>query len=300
MELRQIRFFLEVAQAGSISRAAQNVYLTQPALSRQIKALETELGQCLLEREAHSVKLTPAGEVLLREGQKLLNLAEKVRDRVQQAGMETRLKLGYAPSLSNNLLPPAIEAFTARHPKVQIELHDLSSQEILKGLDEGSLDLGITVLPWQETRTLQWTKLFETPLLLAISKNHPLASKQRATLDDLADQKFLVYQRQAYPEYWRHLAKWLEGHQIRASITGEFDGVHSLLAAVKANLGVAVVAQCTDDIRPQDVRFLPLDPAPTPIPVAVGCHLDQAQAPILQTFIANLKLEVESLLRSES
>lgn len=86
MELRQLRYFVAVAETSNISTAAKKIFLTQPALSRQIKALEHEVGQCLLERRAHSVHLTPVGEVMLREARELLQRADQVLDRVRAAG----------------------------------------------------------------------------------------------------------------------------------------------------------------------------------------------------------------------
>src|SRR5437762_9399100 len=83
MELRQLRYFVAVAETGNISRAAKKIFLTQPALSRQIKALEHEIGQCLLERQAHSIRLTPAGEALLREARELFQRADQMLERVR-------------------------------------------------------------------------------------------------------------------------------------------------------------------------------------------------------------------------
>jgi LysR family transcriptional regulator, benzoate and cis,cis-muconate-responsive activator of ben and cat genes len=103
MELRQLRYFVAVAEQGSISRAAKKIFLTQPALSRQIKALEDEIGQCLLERQAHSVRLTPAGEVLHREGRALLDRAEQMLQQVRAVGRGVRLRVGYAPSLASGI-----------------------------------------------------------------------------------------------------------------------------------------------------------------------------------------------------
>src|SRR5205085_5151187 len=94
MELRQLRYFVAVAEEGNISRAAQKIFLTQPALSRQIKTLEDEIGQCLLTREAHSIQLTPAGEVLLHEARELLERAEAMLERVRFAGQGVRLRVG--------------------------------------------------------------------------------------------------------------------------------------------------------------------------------------------------------------
>src|SRR6266536_5369649 len=86
MELRQLRYFVAVAETGNISRAARKIFLTQPALSRQIKTLENEIGQCLLERSAHSIRLTPVGEALLRDARDLLQHAEQVLERARDAG----------------------------------------------------------------------------------------------------------------------------------------------------------------------------------------------------------------------
>src|SRR5271169_3014098 len=97
MELRQLRYFVAVAEEGNISRAAKRIFLTQPALSRQIKVLEEEVGQCLLERQAHSIRLTAVGEALLREARELLRHAEQVLERVRVAGRGLRLRVGYAP-----------------------------------------------------------------------------------------------------------------------------------------------------------------------------------------------------------
>src|SRR5512139_1166860 len=104
MELRQLRYFVAVAETGNISRAAKRIFLTQPALSRQIKALEGEIGQCLLERQAHSIRLTPVGEALLHEARELLQRAEQALERVRNAGRGVRLRVGYAPSLAAGFL----------------------------------------------------------------------------------------------------------------------------------------------------------------------------------------------------
>src|SRR5664279_876238 len=103
MELRQLRYFIAAAEEGNISRAAKKIFLTQPALSRQIKALEEEIGQCLLERQAHSIRLTNAGEILLREARELLQHADRVVERVRIAGRGVGLRVGYAPSLASGM-----------------------------------------------------------------------------------------------------------------------------------------------------------------------------------------------------
>src|SRR6185369_16976930 len=117
MELRQLRYFVAVAETGNISRAAKQIFLTQPALSRQIKALEHEIGHYLLERQAHSIRLTPAGEALLREAREVIQHADQMLERVRSASQDVRLRVGYAPSLAGGLLATAMEGFAQKHPR---------------------------------------------------------------------------------------------------------------------------------------------------------------------------------------
>src|SRR5262245_21311624 len=159
MELRQLRYFVAVAEDGNISRAAKRIFLTQPALSRQIKALEDEIGQCLLERKAHSIRLTPVGEALLREGRELLQHAEQVLERVRLAGKGVRLRVGYAPSLAAGLWSVAVQNCTQSHPNAHVELFDLSTAEMLAGLESDKLDVALGVEQQQNTRVLKWTPL---------------------------------------------------------------------------------------------------------------------------------------------
>src|SRR5512136_1017905 len=145
MELRQLRYFVAVAEDGNISRAAKRIFLTQPALSRQIQVLEDEIGQCLLERQAHSIRLTPVGEALLREARELLQHAEQMLERVRSTGRGVRLRVGYAPSLAAGILSAAVENFSQTHPNARVELFDLSTAEMLAGLEGGKLDVALSV-----------------------------------------------------------------------------------------------------------------------------------------------------------
>ena len=131
MDLRQLRNFVAVAEQGNISQVAKKIHLTQSALSRQIKALEDEVGHSLLARQAHSIRLTSTGEVLLREGRELLHHADQVLERVRIAGTGVRLRIGYAPSLAAGILSAAVENFTQTHPKAHVDLLDLSTTEML-------------------------------------------------------------------------------------------------------------------------------------------------------------------------
>lgn len=289
MELRQLRYFVAVAETGNISRAAQKIFLTQPALSRQIKALESELGQCLLERRAHSVRLTPAGEVMLHEARELLRHADQAVERVKLAATGGRLRIGYAPTLAEGLMTPAVANFTQAHPRTQVELHDLSTGEMLAGLEAGRLDVVVSVAQERPTRTLRWTPLVRLPWRLAVGVRHRLARPARVAPADLAAERLLAFPRRDYPDYWQDLGAWLERQNLRPRIAGEYDGGNSLLAAVAAGLGVALVGTRPAHQVPPGVRLKVLADAPPPVCVAAGYRADRADDKPLAVFIAELR-----------
>jgi len=289
MELRQLRYFVAVAEEGNINRAAQKIFLTQPALSRQIKALEEEIGLCLLERQARSIRLTPAGEALMNEARELLRQAEQLPDRVRAASRGVRLRVGYAPSLASGMLSVAVGSFTQVHPNAAVELFDLSTQEMLAGLESGGLEVVVTVCRQEATRGIAWTPLTHAPWQLATARTHPLARKKQVAPGDVASERLLVFCRRDYPEYWETVAGWLRAHHLQPRIAGEFDGVHSLLAAVESGLGVALVTARTAERFPKQIVLRPLQSAPEPLAIAAGCRADRAGEAPLGVFVQELR-----------
>lgn len=295
MELRQLRYFVAVAETGNISRAAQKIFLTQPALSRQIKTLEEEIGQCLLERHAHSIRLTPAGETMLREAREVLQHAEQAIERVRASATGGRLRIGYAPSLASGMLSPAVANFTQVHPGTRVEMFDLSTGEMLSGLEAGKLDVIVTVTQAGETRGLKWTPLVRSPWRLAVSSSHRLARRPRVTPVEVARESLLVYRQHDYPEYWEAITQWLQENGVRAKITGEYDGANSLLAAVESGLGVAIVTTRMAHLFPNRVRMKILTAAPKPLCIGAGYRADRSDDKPLAVFIEELRRAAAAL-----
>jgi DNA-binding transcriptional LysR family regulator len=283
-----------VAETGNISNAAKKIFLTQPALSRQIKALETEIGLCLLERRAHSIHLTPVGEGLLREARELLQHADQVLERVRAAGRDVRLRIGYAPSLASGILSAAVENFTQVHPGARVELFDLSTSEMLAGLEGNKLDVVITVGPGGETRGLKWTPLVRATWKLAVNRKHPLARRQSITPAEVAREPLLVFCQRDYPEYWDIISGWLGEHQQRPKIAGEYDGAESLITAVESSQGVAVVTTRTAQLFRSRLRMKILSPAPKPLCIAAGYRADRGDYQPLAVFIEDLRLAAQA------
>ena len=294
MELRQLRYFVAVAETGNISTAAKKIFLTQPALSRQIKALETEIGQCLFERRAHSVHLTPVGEGLLREARELLQHADQVLERVRGAGRGVRLRVGYAPSLASGILSVALENFIQTHSDAKLELFDLSTGEMLAELESNKLDIILTHLSDTKTPSLKWTHLVQTTWKLAVNRKHPFASRPRVSPYQIASEALLTFCQRDYPEYWDTITGWLNQHRQRPKIVAEYDGIESLMTAVESGLGVAIVTARTAQLFHNRAQFKVLSPGPKPLCIAAGYRTDRGDYRPLAVFVEDLRIAAQA------
>lgn len=286
MDLRKLGYFIEVAEQGSITKAAGVLRMTQPALSRQIRAFEDEMGWPLLDRGAKSIRLTREGQVVLREGRRIQKAVDAAMGRMRQELEGAVIRIGYAPSLGAELLKNAMGCFVQRHPDARIELRDLSSEEMLAQIQAGDLDLMIGVRTRREG--MAWEDLDRKRLVMAVPIGHDLAKRRAIKAQDLEGQRLLLLSRHDYPEYWEGVTSYFSAHEINAKVAGEFDGIESLGVALQAGVGIAMVAE-TSDVG-KGVRLIQMKPEPQGVRVAVGWRDDRALDPVTQTFVNELKL----------
>jgi len=277
MELRHLRYFIGVAEEENVSRAALKLHVSQPALSRQIRDLEEELGFLLLERSAKSVRLTEAGRAFLTEARAVL---QRTEDAVKAAraiatGGRGELHVGYAPSLTARILPPTLRAFQAELPNVRVRLHDLSTEEMLAGLREGKLQIAFVVrLTPALLRGLRFEELARDSICLAVAPKHPLAGRRTVTLAEVAREPLVTYSRKDYPDAHENLAAMFAAIKSKPRIAEEHDSVSSLIAAVEAGNGVAIAPQslaCTAGPR---LKLIPFSPAPAPLIIGAAWSKD--------------------------
>lgn len=268
MELRHLRYFIAVAEEENVSRAALKLHVSQPALSRQIRDLEDELGFLLLERSAKSVRLTDAGRAFLPEARAVF---QRVEDGVNAArsvasGGRGELHVGYAPSLTSRILPQALRAFQSELPRVRVALHDLSTEEMLAGLRESKLQIALLVRPAHAVlRGIRFEELARDARRLAVSPKHPFAARRSVNVAEAAREPLIAFSRKDYPEYHESLASLFAATKVKARIVEEHDSVTSLIAAVEAGNGVAVVAESLACIAGPRLKLMPLSPAPEPL-----------------------------------
>jgi DNA-binding transcriptional LysR family regulator len=199
------------------------LHVSQPALSRQIRDLEDELGFPLLERTAKSVKLTDVGQVFLIEARAVLERADAAvtAARAVATGQREELHIGYAPTLTARFLPGALRVFQTSMPQVRVKLHDLASEEIVASVRDTKLQLGVTVRPVDKSlRGLQFEELRREPLRLAVAPRHSFARRRTVALDEAARQPFVAYSRAEYPDYHEMLDEILRQREDEAQNCG--------------------------------------------------------------------------------
>ncbi len=272
MELRHLRYFIGVAEEENVSRAALKLHVSQPALSRQIRDLEDELGFLLLERSAKSVRLTEVGRTFLTEARAVIQRADdavKAARAIATGGGE--LHIGYAPSLTARILPPTLRAFQAELPGVRVRLHDLSTEEMLTGLREGKLQIAFVARPINSAlRGLRFEELVRDPICIAVAPKHPLARQRSVALPEVAREPIIAFSRKDYPEAHELLATTFAPIKTKPRIAEEHDSVSSLIAAVEAGNGVAVVTQSLTCTAGPRLKLVPISPAPEPLIVGAA------------------------------
>ena len=273
MELRHLRYFVAVAEEQNLSRAAIKLHISQPPLSRQIRDLEEELGIALFDRGSKPLRLTEAGRVFLAEARMLLQHAEDAVHKVKAVagGERGEIHVGYAPSLTVELLPRALKRFRETSPGVRVQLHDLSTQEMLHGLREGKLQVALLVrVPSQALTGLDFEELQRHRVCVAMHPAHPLAQARRVGLEHVARERLVAFTLADYPEHQAWIAGLFAPLKRSPQIVEEHDSITSLIAAVESGRGVAVLAQPFNGLASPRLKIRPLQPAPPPLAVGIA------------------------------
>jgi DNA-binding transcriptional LysR family regulator len=217
IELRLLRYFVAVAEEGHVGHAAARLFISQPALSQQIRALEEQVGVPLFTRHPRGVELTDAGEVLLTEAREVLARAERFDETVEELGRGegVALRIGVPPGLDPRLLPELLASLRESHPDAAIEVRELTTPDQLEALRAGSLDLGLVREPVDDTRLSRRTLLVE-PLGASLPATHPLAGRDSLTLRELAGDLFVCFPRPWAPSLHDVLVEALRERGIEA------------------------------------------------------------------------------------
>jgi LysR family transcriptional regulator, benzoate and cis,cis-muconate-responsive activator of ben and cat genes len=294
MEIRQVRYFMEVAAAGSFNQAAARLHLTQPAVSRQIKALEEELGVVLLARGKRSVALTQEGEIFYEEAQDLLAHIDRVVRRVQSNQSREVLRVGYAPSLASDLLPKAIAHFKVLQRNVRVDLVDMTPKEICERAAKGLID--VAIIPRGVESRLRGVELIEITRLnpvLVVPKGHRLARLSKIPPSILQNVHLYGLGRRDFPEYAPRLRAILKPYGVVPALVSQTsDGVASLFAKMIADNGASVLTEGVVDSLPASLVARPFRPALPPLVILAALFVSRPSLNA-EGFARQLKEEAE-------
>ena len=273
MELRHLRYFVAVAEMENVSRAALKLHVSQPALSKQIRDLEDQIGFSLLERTAKSVRLTEAGRAFLEEAHAILkHVGDAVlKGRAVAGKFETELRVGDWPLGTGRIMPALLRAYQQAMPNVHVKLHDWPVYHNIAGVRDGRLHLAIVVRPTKANalNDLLIQQLKTARLCLAVSSSHRFARKQSVSLTDAAREPFVGLTRESYRQYYEYLASIFARVNPKPRIVEEHDGWTGLFSAVGAGTGVAISSDVFSYVFGERVKCVRLTPEPKRVVIGI-------------------------------
>ncbi|MEZ4726363.1 MAG: LysR family transcriptional regulator [Caldilineaceae bacterium] len=258
MEIAQLRSLVMIVREGSFTAAAEKLFVTQSALSQQIKALEMELGVQLFERRGRRLTITAPGEVVLARAEQMLAQLQQLHDDLAalQGIAQGRLRIGTSDTLCLYLLPPVVQAFRRAHPAVEIHLANRPSREVVALLLEGTLDFGIITLPVNEPQ-LESDYLCERAEVAVCAPDHPLAAQVQVSLETLVTYPLLLLEKGTTS---RTLFDQLLARAELAAQSTDLGSIEVLKRYAEIGLGVAVVPAMAvaEEVRDNRLRMLVL------------------------------------------
>jgi len=263
IDLRELECFVAVAENLNFSRAARQLNLSQPPLTRHVQSLEEKLGTRLFHRNTHAVSLTNAGALFLQDAEAILRHLQRATESVRRVahGETIRLRLAFVGALLDAKLVRLIQQFRTAHPTYQVEITDLSPASQLAALQAGEIDGGfIGARPTKSNKKLSLLAWHQEPLLLAIPEKHALGKVRRLRWSNLNGLPWVMVSRQAAPAFRQQFFELEQKHDLAARIVQESDRVPAVLTMVGAGVGVTLVPESVKHLIARGVVFRPLPP----------------------------------------
>jgi DNA-binding transcriptional LysR family regulator len=289
MELRQLRYFIAVAEVLHFGRAAETLHLSQPALSKQIQALESNLGIQLFERTNHWVKLTIAGEKFLETAYQVLQQVEEgiyVTKQIAQ-GQVGRLRIGLTEATLFGLAPSLIKAYRDQYPQVKLILTSGDTEANVEALRIHQLDVGFVYLPIREPTLLAYP-LYEQTYVSALPKSHRLTKLKQIPLQSLATEPLIFYPRSRAPVMVASFINHCEQAGFTPNIVQEAELAQTRLGLVAAGVGISFVLSDLQNLTATGVVYRPLAEKILTLNLAIAWRQDES-APVVHTFLRMLK-----------
>ncbi len=289
MELSQLRYFQAVARTGNITRAARQLYITQPNLSKSISRLEEELGVPLFDHRKGKVVLNDYGRIFLASVDTILSELEIGTRAVQRMYEATEHMLSLASNLPG-YLPDILPAFSRQNPDIGIRQRDATVEELLQHLQDRSISLAISNQVLKDP-SIEFTQLSQTHYVVALSRAHPLAGRNILSLTDLAEESFICDNGRLHVEA---LTALCQAHGFTPKIGFEVQSTDLLRRLLVANHGPAIIpvtlgCQLKRDCEDGSICLLPLQEELPPVIIGIALRKDQPPTQAVQRFIRYLQ-----------
>ncbi len=260
-DLRRLQYFVAVARERNFTRAAERLHVAQPALSRQVRLLEQELGVELLHRTTHEFALTQAGEFLLARGPELLSAADELWRSVRTYGTGQRgeVVVGYGASASYETGPRLLARLAELHPGITISTSVRSTGEIVAGVGDGSLDLGLVRCP-PRTADLESRVIRLERQVVLLRRDHRLASRPTVEVADLAEETLLLHPREANPGHYDAVLELCREHGVEPTVALRALTFDLRYSPIVEDGVVSIVGESTTSGLPAQLRWVSLDP----------------------------------------
>ncbi|MDZ4253352.1 MAG: LysR substrate-binding domain-containing protein [Sulfuritalea sp.] len=295
MELRQLRYFVALAEELNFGRAAEKLHISQPPLTRQIQQLESDVGARLFTRGPRGVDLTPAGIALLEDARRILGLVGRARERTGKFGQGRigRLDVGIFGSAILNHIPRLLLQFRQRYPDVQIALHEQTKAEQIAALREGHLTIGfnrhVTVEP-----DIMVEMVFLEPLLVALHSKHPLARHKAIRIAEVVDEPLILYPSNTRPGFADDVMALFRAEGAQPRVAQEVTDVVTAVALVASGFGICITPEAASTLRLPGVVYRPVKATPPPTIDLVCLYRRDDDSPILKAFLEVVRKYVKA------
>lgn len=290
IELRQLSYFVAVAEELHFGRAANKLNMTQPPLSQAIQGLEAQLGAQLFTRTTRRIELSAAGLALLPEAKRLLQQALALPELTQAAaqGKTGELALAFISVADYSILPPALRQFTSAYPQVNIRLREATSDLQYELLAQSEIDLGFLIppIPAHLQQVLAYRKLSSEALMMAIPESEA-QRKAKTNLATYKDLPLILFPRKIAPALHDTILTCFRDAGLTPRISQEAIQMQTIIALVSANLGMALVPASMSKLKRDGVVYLPLSTTPAELEIGVAWRKDNA-SPVLRAFLNQL------------
>ena len=263
METRLLKYFSVLAEELHFGKAAKRLYISQPPLSRQIRGLEEELGVRLFNRTKRTVQLTPYGKYLKEESYKLFNQIDVIKNHLQSMkdGVSSQVKISYVGDFMYSIFPEILSRLRKNYPKVQTVLSESDTESQIPSLMAGLVDIGFIRTP-VEAKGLSIKRIYEESFSLILSKSHPLASRKKIPLKEMADEPYVGLSPRCSPAIRNSVISICGKAGFFPNVIHAVSQINSIVKLVENNLGYSIIPSGIKEALNQKVKFIELDDYP--------------------------------------